>query len=906
MRIRSGHSYRVAVGHLPDVMSRLQEINYPVAPISDHMSTFAFTKWTALAKAANLRPLYGVSIDCVPELGARKPVADRWTFFAINDLAPLHELIARATANPGREPSLLYSQALAQPGVIAIAGERLQIDRLPQDRPQPFAALSPSTPKGLVRRVEAAGLLLLATGDNLYPRPADKEFYRTALGRRSTTQTYPLHILSDDEWLAATSWAATPKQQQEALDNRQRAMGLCRTTMKRARLLVPEKPQSLRAMCESGAETKGIDLTNPVYAERVNRELTLIADKGFEDYFYIIADLVQWARQRMMVGPARGSSCGSLVCYLLDITTVDPIPYGLIFERFLSPDRIDAPDIDIDLDDTQRHLLFDYAEQRYGKDHVARLGSVGTFQEKSATKQIGAALKWSNKPKLAEFTARLQDHPSHATQHAAGLLITDQPIINYVAVDSRTNGAWCDKQDAEALGLLKIDTLGLIQLSIFRRTLELIKEPNLRFLETISLDDPAAFAVLNERHFSGIFQFTGNALRTYSQRVTFTTLEDIVAMTALVRPGPLDSGGADLWIRRKSGAPVLDLPSALAAMTADTYGIIIYQEQVIRILREIGQLSWEDTSELRKAMAKSKGNEFFADYRQKFVDGAKATGLSDSDAFSIWDQLLTFGSYGFNRSHAVAYAIVSYWCCWLKAHHPLPFAAATLDALNDPADQLAYLRELDAEGVSYIPVDPLLSTDRWSVAERNGRPALIGPLTAIKGLGPAKYRRIMDARAEGADIGPVLTKQLAAAQTDIDSLYPIADAIKRLHPNGLEAINIVSRPTPVAEVQPGLRGDVLILGVVRRIAPKDENDAASVERRGYAVKGPSQALNIFIADDSGEVFCKVAARDMARLAAPFLNGSAKLNKTLVAIKGRVPPAFRMITVQNVRVLGEMT
>lgn len=958
MRIRSGYSFRTAVGHLPDVISRIKDIGWTAAPLSDTMSTFGFNRWTKACEKAGLRPVYGVQIPCVVELGAKKPTTDIWTFFALDSLRPLHDLIYKATNNPGKEPTLLYAQALAAEGVIVIAGERLLVDKLPPVHDRFYVALSPSTPKGLIKRVTAAGLRLLASSDNYYPRPEDKEVYRVGLGWRSGTQTYPMHILSDEElqaWFLQEGIELSVIG--EAQLNRTKVIDMCRATLKQAQLLVPEKPQTLRAMCEIGAVKRGVDLTDPVYAERLERELKLIAEKRYEDYFYILADIVGYAKTQMVVGPARGSSCGSLACYLLDITAIDPIPYGLIFERFIDVNRMDLPDIDIDFSDVKRHLVFEYAERKYGRERVARLGTVGMFQARSALNQVGISLdipKWEIE-KLADsiierssgdsrvnnsledtlvgtdagkgllkkhpevmIASKLEGHPQLAGQHAAGLLLTAEPIAEYVAMDARTRAAWCDKKDAEDLNLLKIDALGLTQLSIFERTMELIGvKPVSGWLEKIPLDDPAAFAVLNKRHYSGIFQITGTSVRALANQITFEKLDDVVAMSAICRPGPLASGGAMAWIHRRNGEPVpAGVHPLLSELTAETYGVVLYQETVMRITRELGQFSWADTAKIRKLMSARMGDEAFEMWWVKFRDGAVANGMAEAEARVVWDQINSFGSWAFNKSHSVAYGIISYWCCWLKAHHPLAFAAATLDAEKDPGKQLAILRELDSEGVGYVPIDVEHSVDRWSIAERDGKQVLIGPLTAVKGIGPAKMREIMDSRTSGTLLKPGLVKQLTNARTEVDSLFPIADRVKALHPD-LSAINIFSDPRAVIDVQPGaIRGEVMVFAKVTKISPRSENEAINVAKRnGRVLTGPEQSINIFAQDDSDEIFLKIDRYFYARPATmedgtpttiglKFLS-QARAGRTLFAFKGTVPGDFRMIKLTAVRWLGEM-
>lgn len=964
MRIRTGYSFRTAVGHVDEVISRLKEIGWKDAPICDHVSTFGFNVFTKAAKKAGLRPIYGVELPVVTAEGDKKPVADYWSFFAKDALRPLHDLVALATAAPGHEPALTYKQALDAPGLIKFSGERVQLSLLPKKQPQDFfIGLSPSTPKILVSEAMKHGYKFIATSDNNFPREADREFYRVAMGKRSNNQTYPQHILSDKEWREATSWFASKKNQDEALRNRDAAMKRCKVEMKYGKLLTPDKPKSLRQLCIEGAKRTGTNLNNPVYKERLERELKLIAEKKFEDYFFIIADLVNYAKGIMIVGPARGSSCGSLVCYLLNITAIDPIPYGLIFERFIDTTRKDLPDIDIDFSDERRKFVFEYAEQKFGKDRVARLGTVGLFKPRSALNQAGTTLqipKWLIEKTLdgvierssgdsramfaledtlsetemgrkllneypeVRIATRMEGHPNNPSQHAAGIVITDEPMAEYAAVDSRTKSAMVVKKDAEDLNLLKIDALGLAQLSIFERTLELLGEKSISgWLEKLPLDDKKAFDVLNKGHFAGIFQFTGMALQSLTRQVKIEKLDDMVSITALARPGPLATGGANAWVKRKNGKESTDtIHPLLTKLTKETYGVVIYQEQVMNIVREIGKFSWEETSAIRKAMSGRLGDEFFERYRLNFHKGAKANGIDERTAEEIWRHINTMGSWAFNKSHAVAYGVVSYWCCYLKAHHPLEFAAATLDSETDPQKQIGILRELEREGIKYIPVDVDHSTDHWGIVKKGKKRSLVGPLTAIKGIGPAAVINIMDSRRSGKPLGEALRKRLENAKTEIDTLYPLRSRVLEVVGGDLKNRNITSEPASIADVQcdPDGEYEVVVIAVPQRIAPRDENDPANVTKRllryeeknggknpnewDGKLRGETWALNMFVRDDTDEIFCKVDRYRFRELAQDIIN-RGRPGKAIYAIKGRVPRDFRMISIQSVRYLGDM-
>ena len=944
--IRSGMSFRYCFGYLPDVHARVLECGYLAAPIADVNSTFAYVRWQKLCREKGIKPVYGVTLSVVPRLGEKKPISDLWCFLAKDHLRPIHDLVALATANPGKEPSLTYDQALAREGVIRIAGERCRLDALGEPDADTYVALSPATPRGFYRQARERGHRFVACSANMYPRAEDLELYRVALGWRSGTQTYPQHILTDDEWFSAVRYTATREEAEAALGNRNDVLGRCRAEIKKAVLLSPPKPRTLRQMCVAGAKRTGTNLRDPIYRKRLDRELAMIADKKFEDYFYILADVMQFARSKMCCGPARGSSCGSLVCYLLYITAIDPVPYDLLFERFVDITRADLPDVDIDVSDKGRHLLFEYMEEKYGRDHVARLGTVGSFQPRSALAQAGAALqvpRWmveaaadqvlkrnigdsrassttadtlaeteGGRRLLAEYpemliAGRMEDHPTTAGQHAAGVVLTAEPVLEYVAVDSRTGATMCDKYDAEELGLLKIDALGLTQLSIFERTLELIgEEPRSAFLEALPLDDPKAFEVLNKRHFSGVFQYAGFSMISIAERITTDTFEDIVATTALCRPGPTGAGGTNSWVRRRIGDEPVTYPHpAFEPYMRDTLGVMIYQEQILRIGREVGDLSWDDVTALRKAMSKSLGKEFFDQYGDRWKAGAVKKGIPTEILDKIWSDMCNYGAWAFNRAHSVAYGVVSYWSLWLKAHHPVEFAAATLDAEKEPGRQIDMLRELAQEGVGYVPVDPERSAERWEVAERDGRKLLVGPLSSVRGIGPAGVAEILDCRRNGREIRPALAKRLAAARTPIDSLSPVADRIRVLTGGDLSTLNIVSSPLGVREVQPGVAGEVMILAVAARIVPLDENVPLRIQKRGYRIEsGPTMALNAFFADDTDEVFCKVHRRDFERLARPIID-RGRPGKSIWAIKGTVPADFRMIWVKAVRYVGDM-
>lgn len=497
----------------------------------------------------------------------------------------------------------------------------------------------------------------------------------------------------------------------------------------------------------------------------------------------------------------------------------------------------------------------------------------------------------------------MEGHPRHSGQHAAGIVITHQPVQKYVAVDQRTGATMCDKKDAEDLNLLKIDALGLTQLSIFEHALKLAGLDR-DHLFTIPLDDKASFDVLNKGQYAGIFQFMGLALQSITDQIDVNSLDDIVAITALARPGPLNTGGTNNWIKARTGRePVRYAHPVLEPYLSENYGIVIYQEDVMRIGREIGALSWEDVTALRKAMSKSLGEEFFGQYRDKFVEGAVKNGMPEEIAGPFFNDLSAFGSWAFNKAHALAYGLVSYYCCWLKAHYPVEFAAATLSYTDTPEQQIKMLRELASEGVDYIPVDPEASTDRWTVKRAAGKSHLVGPLSNVKGVGPKMMATIMGARQRNEPIPERARKLLENAKTKVDSLYPVEDAFRKLLPNPAEQ-NIITKPTKVKDIQvTGQEREVVVFCVIEKISPKDENEEVNVAKRGgKRLNGPTQALNLRIGDDTDVVFAKINRWDYERIGRQVVERGGA-GKALYAVKGTVPRGFRMVSVKNLKFIG---
>ena len=906
-------------------------------------------RWQKLAAKHNLKPIFGVELGVTKSstIRERKNAVDYWTFLCIDDISNLNKLVQLATEQFYYEPVISYEQAMAAEGLIKITGHRADFTQFKPDK-NLYVSLSPSTVKGYLNDALNLGHELIACSDNKYTYPADRSLYETIVGRDVELQTYDQFIQTKEQWMKSVSHKLDISECRLAELNAVEVLGLCNAKLNQSELLVPERPCSLRTMCEEGAKKLGCDLTDPVYRDRLERELKLIVEKNFEDYFFIIADICKWARQRMMVGPARGSSCGSLVCYLLEITTIDPIPYRLIFERFIDVNRNDLPDIDIDFSDQHREEVFEYVAERYGKDRVARIGSVSLYKAPSALNEAGAALripKWkcdavaesllkrvqgdartvdllkdtievvpAGKELIQEhpemmIATRMEGHPRHSSQHAAGLVLTKEPAINYLAIDARTNTLQCDKKDAEELSLLKIDALGLTQLSTFEYALELAGLDRLT-LEKIPLDDQKAFDVLNKQKFCGVFQFNGTAVQSLVKEFKVTELNDLVAVASLARPGPLSSGNAEEWVRRRNGSHKVAYPHPMfEPYLKNTLGVVAYQEQVMEIGRHIGDLSWDDVTSLRKAMSKSMGAETFSKFGDKWKPAAVAKGLTEEQAEKIWNQLCQFGAYGFCLAHAVAYGVISYQCLWLKAHYPMEFAAATLTNENDEDKQILLLREMVEEGIDYVAVDPNLSTDKWTVAKIGGKAVLVGPLSNIKGIGPKTVEKVISARKLGRPAPPDVVKKIAESPNKLKSLFPIADAFKSKREELVKCRALP--PTKIKDVQSRDKEyTVTVWCVLSKITTRDENDAVNVAKRGgKLVTGqPTTSLTLKLKDDSGTISGRITRWDYERIGKP-ISDRGRLGKCLYVLTGKVrggeQSVFRSIKIESASYVGDL-
>lgn len=542
----------------------------------------------------------------------------------------------------------------------------------------------------------------------------------------------------------------------------------------------------LRKLCYEGLEKRYKTIT-PSIKERVEYELETIIKMKYTEYFLIIWDLICYARSKHIpVGPGRGSAAGSVVSYALGITDIDPLKYNLLFERFLNPERISMPDIDIDFCFERRDEIIEYVSNKYGQDRVAQIITFGSMLAKGAIRDVGRVLNipyhevdriaklipyelnmtLTNALEQVDELKRLSESQEgkikslihhaikldgltrHASTHAAGIVISREPLTNLVPLykDPKTGGITTQyaMSSIEAIGLLKMDFLGLKTLTLIDDVIKNIeKTKNIKIkMEDIPLNDKLTYQLLAEGATIGTFQLESTGMRDLCRRLKPDVFEDLIALVALYRPGPLSSGMVDEFIKNKHGRKIRHIHPALKSILAETYGVIVYQEQVMQIASSLAGFTLGQADELRRAMAK-KIPEKMEKMRQLFIDGAHKNGLSKEQANNIFELMAKFAEYGFNKSHSAAYALISYRTVYLKAHYPLEFMAGLLTNELGNTDKISfYIIEARKMGIQICPPDVNESFSDFTVIGQTIRFGLNG----IKNVGSTAISSIIETR----------------------------------------------------------------------------------------------------------------------------------------------------------------
>lgn len=658
----------------------------------------------------------------------------------------------------------------------------------------------------MMRLHEETGIPFVATNDVHYVNKEDAEPHDVLLCIQTGSKIddedrmrYPngqFYLKSEDEMREI--FKAVP----EALDNTHEIARRCNVEFEFGHLHLPEFPvpegkthsQYLRELCLKGLSELYDEITDEI-KERLKMELSVIEEMGFVDYFLIVWDYVNYARKNgIMVGPGRGSAAGSIVAYTLRITDTDPIKYGLIFERFLNPERVSMPDIDIDFVDDRRGEVIDYVIEKYGTDRVAQIITFGTLKARAAVRDVGRVLNVSyadtdkiakavpgdlditidkalarnpqlkkmyeedmQTRKVIDMARSLEGMPRNASTHAAGVVISKKAVDEYVPLysDGDVVETQFEKNTLEDLGLLKMDFLGLRNITIIRDALDLIKERHGIEIDfhDMEFDDPEVYKEIAAGNTPGIFQLESAGMTRFMKDLQPDCFEDIIAGISLYRPGPMDS--IPTYVRNKKNPEKIQyLHESLRPILDATYGCMVYQEQVMQIVRDLGGYSYGRSDKLRKVMSKKKMEEMVAE-REIFINGkidedgnviipgCVRNGIPADTANEIFDQMVSFAEYAFNKSHAAAYAIIGYETAYLKKYYTIEYMTALLSSvMGDPVQTAGYIRNCNEMGIEVAAPDVNNSVRKYSIVDNK----ILFGMRGIKNVGNGAIEAIIQAR----------------------------------------------------------------------------------------------------------------------------------------------------------------
>ncbi len=825
LHVHSHYSLLDGLGKIPEILDRVQELGMNAVALTDHGAMHGIVEFTKEAQKRKMKPIFGVEAYLVPDRRkAREQVVGEKTIRHLTLLAEtfagyknLLKLVTDAHLRGFyRKPCIDYDVLRAHhEGLIVLSGcmngdlpqalirgdraeaERLirwHLDVFGHDRyffelqHHPTIREQRVANDALLALARQYGVGLVATGDAHYVRPEDAEAQDVLLCVQTGTKVTDkdrLSMLGEDFSLQAPDhFAEAFRDVPEALANTRRIAERCSVELTFGTNILPSyqvpagetADTTLARLCEEGLATRYGQQIPQELRERLQYEPSVIAKTGFASYFLIVQDFVNWAKhQDIYVGPGRGSAAGSVVSYLVGITNIDPLKHHLVFERFLNPDRISMPDIDLDFADDRREEVLNYVRDRYGRDHVAQIITFGTMAARAAVRDVGRALGYpyvfcdkvaklipfgmslaeaqrnardlqkaaAEDPqvqRLLETARKLEGVARHASTHAAGVVITPSPLVEHVplqraSADDATIVTQYDMHAVEDLGLLKIDFLGLKNLTILQHCLRIIAERHATTvaLDALPLDDAATYRTLQDGLTTGVFQLESAGMKRSLKDLKPTEFEDIIAMVSLYRPGPMEL--IPQYIAGKHGlkTPVY-LHPVLEPILRKTYGIAVYQEQVLQIARDLAGFTMGQADILRKAIGK-KIPTLLKEQRDKFIAGATQHRVPKAVAEKVFDFIEPFAGYSFNRAHAACYALIAYQTAYLKTHYPAAFMASLLTSDENNTDRIAIeVTECTAMGISVLPPDVNESGEHFTVVALGPRETVLAKASDLNEL----------------------------------------------------------------------------------------------------------------------------------------------------------------------------
>ncbi|MDW7643620.1 MAG: DNA polymerase III subunit alpha [Desulfuromonadales bacterium] len=848
LHLHSQYSLLDGAIKIGDLIARAREYRMPAMAVTDHGNMFGALEFYSKASAAGIKPIVGCEMYVAPGSRFDKSNArgsseasyhlvllcqnltgyrnlchlvsaayrEGFYYKPRIDWELLKErnegLIALTACLGGEIPTLIGMNRMEEAAKRARAmADIFDDNRFFLELQENFLPEQEPVNKGLIQLSQELELPLVATNDCHYLTREDAYAHEVLLCiQTGKTMDDPNRMrFSNNEFYVKTPEEMTQlfRHVPEAISNTVAIAERCNLELDFSTYHFPqyEKPQD-KSLDEVLAEDsrKGLDeriadirkirpdfsaAEEQTYRVRLERELDCIKQMGFPGYFLIVADFINWAKDNSIpVGPGRGSAAGSLVAFAIRITDIDPMPYNLLFERFLNPERISMPDIDVDFCIYGREDVINYVRQKYGEENVAQIITFGTMMAKGVIRDVGRALNMpygdvdriaklipgvlnitlkealQQEPKLKELVEKdpkikelftialaLEGLTRHASTHAAGVVVTPKPLPEYLPLytDPKSGGQVTQfpMSYVEKIGLVKFDFLGLKTLTVIDNAVRLIREgkdPEFD-LRIIGDDDLDTYRLLSAGETTGVFQLESSGMKELLVKLKPNCFEDVIAICALYRPGPLGSGMVDDFIQRKHGRKAItyDFPQ-LEAILKDTYGVIVYQEQVMLIAQTLANYSLGGADLLRRAMGKKKPEEM-AKQKDLFLKGAKENKLDPKKAEGVFDLMEKFAAYGFNKSHSAAYALVAYHTAYLKAHYPVEFMAALLTEDMENTDKvIKNISEVRSMGIEVLPPDINASDRSFTV---HGRSIRFG-LGAVKGVGTSALESIIEVRRE--------------------------------------------------------------------------------------------------------------------------------------------------------------
>lgn len=651
--------------------------------------------------------------------------------------------------------------------------------------------------QGLLELSRRYGIPIVATNDCHYLRRSDARHHEILLAIQTGTNIYDpnrLRFEGDEFYLKSPQEMAEAfRDLPEAIANTREIADRCNVKLDLSSVHLPDYPvppgethsSYLRKKAQAGLAERLGGRISRVKQERLDYELGMIDKMGYSSYFLIVADFVNYAKRHgIAVGPGRGSAAGSLVAYSLGITGIDPVDHGLVFERFLNPERVSLPDIDIDFQDDRRDEVIEYVRRKYGNDRVAQIITFGTMAARAVIRDVGRALNlpYAETDQIAkmipaqpgitiadaldtvpdlrrsmerddirmliETAQKLEGMPRHSSVHAAGVVIGKEPLWEHVPLGKTQDGVITTQysmEALEALGLLKMDFLGLRTLTVIQKATRLVEESTGKPLDIqkVPLDDENTYKMLSRGESLGVFQLESSWVRDFLKEMKPREFKDIVAAVALCRPGPMEQ--IPEYIRARFGQPHY-LHPVLEPVLRETYGVMVYQEQILQIAHRVAGLTLGEADILRRAVGK-KDLGLLVQMQDKFLEGAVANGISRECAQEIWDLILKFANYGFNKNHAAPYALIAYWTAYLKAQYPAEFMAAQLSSVRGMQGKVGiYLDEVKRLGIGIKGPSINHSLVEFSVEATQDGPSIRYGLGGIKNVGEAVAAEIVRER----------------------------------------------------------------------------------------------------------------------------------------------------------------